>query len=81
MEEGEGIEPPHAGTTSIHQFSRLAPYRSANPPRESGGGCEIRTHGSLRIILGWSPATMFLMAKKYAHICQNFMRDAVSKLE
>jgi site-specific recombinase XerD len=38
-------------------------------------------HQMVAAILGWSPATMFLMSKKYAHICQNFMRDVVSKLE
>ena len=32
-------------------------------------------------IVGWSSSTMFLMSKRYAHIGQTAMRDAVSKLE
>jgi integrase len=32
-------------------------------------------------IVGWSASTMYLMAKRYAHIGQSAMRDAVAKLE
>jgi hypothetical protein len=32
-------------------------------------------------IVGWSPSTMYLMAKRYAHILQPEMRTAVAVLE
>lgn len=41
MEESEGIEPPHAGITDTHWFSRPAHFRSVNSPCKPGwGGCD-----------------------------------------